>query len=279
MYFVYTKQGPFTSPIKIADLTESEGFALFGDNSGDAIGQIVIPIEDVNGDGTKEIGTGSDTNNAFHVLFGSEGKRVDLNVSELDGKNGFTVVGPQINPGEGTGFVCSMSSGKINADVLGDVIFGACAASPEGRDSAGQSWVLYGHEGPWDKKVYVDHLNGTNGFTMKGAQAGSFSGSSVKAVGDYNLDGANDVAVSAPGANKGNISQVGKVYVLFGKKRAITTTPPENEQPIAAIVVPILASLALMGTFGAIVLVRKIKEIKSRTNQDAPEEGTALIRL
>jgi Ca2+-binding RTX toxin-like protein len=61
-------------------------------------------------------------------------------------------------------------------------------------------------------------LNGTNGFTLIGADANDRSGFSVSSAGDVNGDGIDDVIVGAPSAESaGGDDSEGESYVVFGK--------------------------------------------------------------
>jgi hypothetical protein len=60
----------------------------------------------------------------------------------------------------------------------------------------------------------LGQINGTNGFTVTGVNAGDQLGWTVAGAGDINNDGINDILIGAPSANNG----VGEAYVLFGQK-------------------------------------------------------------
>jgi len=251
--------------------SEGKSFTIFGEFVDDAIGQVVTTL-DVNGDGLTDIGFGSNLNNKAYVVFGKE-VQANFTIGELDGTNGFIFVGTNNDPEGATGFACTLGSGAINSDSIDDFFSGACVASPGNINAAGQSYVLYGHTGSWNKTIYADNLDGTNGFTINGAAPGDLSGSSIAGIGDFNSDGAADFAVGAPGGGK---KQAGKVYVLYGKKREIRTTSPEKLHPIGTIVGPILAALGAAGLAGlGLVAFDRYKKIKRERQQ--PDEGTPLV--
>ncbi|MBE9037623.1 cadherin-like domain-containing protein [aff. Roholtiella sp. LEGE 12411] len=64
-----------------------------------------------------------------------------LNLSDLNGSNGFVING--INRDDLSGFSVS-NAGDINGDGFDDLIIGAYRASPNGQDSAGSSYVVFG---------------------------------------------------------------------------------------------------------------------------------------
>ncbi len=63
----------------------------------------------------------------------------------------------------------------------------------------------------------LSSLNGTNGFTLNGVNAGDVSGASVSSAGDINGDGFDDIIIGAFGADPAGNSYAGESYVVFGK--------------------------------------------------------------
>ena len=64
----------------------------------------------------------------------------------------------------------------------------------------------------------LSNLNGNNGFTLKGINAGNFAGVSVNTLGDFNGDGFHDFIIGAFGADPNNNNAAGETYVVFGKQ-------------------------------------------------------------
>ena len=64
-----------------------------------------------------------------------------VNLSLLDGTNGFTLNG--IDRRDASGYSVS-SAGDVNGDGYDDLIIGARGAGPGGKDSAGETYVVYG---------------------------------------------------------------------------------------------------------------------------------------
>ena len=137
-----------------------------------------------------------------------------LNLSDLDGLNGFAFIGLSSN--DQTGASVS-SAGDVNGDGFDDVIIGAYQATPDVRTNAGTSYVVFGTDRGIPAGLHARDLDGANGFAINGIVAGDWSGSSVSSAGDFNGDGFDDVIIGAWGANSNNTYYSGQGYVVFGK--------------------------------------------------------------
>ena len=147
------------------------------------------------------------------MVFGKAGGfAANLNLSTLDGSNGFKLSG--VAAGDYSGSSVS-AAGDVNGDGFGDLIIGAYGADPNGSDS-GASYVVFGKAGGFAANLNLSTLDGSNGFKLSGEAAGDHSGSSVSAAGDVNGDGFGDLIIGASGADP-NGSYSGASYVVFGK--------------------------------------------------------------
>ena len=133
-----------------------------------------------------------------------------LNLSGLDGGNGFVINGVSAGDESGTAVA---SAGDFNNDGFGDVIIGAPLADPNGDDS-GASYVIYGKEEAWASSLDLSGLDGDNGVVINGVGAGDQSGLSVSFAGDINFDGKGDLVLGAPLADP-NGAGSGASYVVF----------------------------------------------------------------
>ena len=210
----------FPANINLSSLNGSNGFQINGETAGDYSGYSVSSAGDVNGDGFDDLIIGADGANphgndsgASYVVFGkASGFAANLNLSSLNGSNGFQISGEAA--GDFSGLSVS-SAGDVNGDGFDDLIIGADGANPHGNDS-GASYVVFGKASGFAANLNLSSLNGGNGFQISGEAAGDYSGRSVSSAGDINGDGFDDLIIGADGANPhGNNS--GAAYVVFGK--------------------------------------------------------------
>ncbi|MHC5736640.1 hypothetical protein [Nostoc sp.] len=220
-YVVFGSKEGFDAQLNLSTLNGTNGFAINGINTYDASGRSVSSAGDINGDGIDDLIIGA--YNAFpngiqsgqsYVVFGSkEGFNAQLNLSTLNGTNGFAING--INTYDASGLPVS-SAGDINGDGIDDLIIGAPGADLNGN-SSGQSYVVFGSKEGFDAQLNLSTLNGTNGFAINGINPGDFSGLSVSSAGDINGDGIDDLIIGASNADP-NGSSSGQSYVVFGNK-------------------------------------------------------------
>ncbi|MEH1798214.1 MAG: calcium-binding protein, partial [Nostoc sp.] len=220
-YVVFGSKGGFGAQFNLSTLNGTNGFAINGINNLPTFsGSSVSSAGDINGDGIDDIIIGAfrtffpgrDRSGQSYVVFGSKGGfDAQLNLSTLNGTNGFAING--ISENDGLGFSVS-SAGDINDDDIDDLIITAPGASPNGYGS-GQSYVVFGSKEGFAASFDPSTLNGTSGFAINGINEDDQSGISASSAGDINGDGVDDLIIGAEDADPNGYGS-GQSYVVFG---------------------------------------------------------------
>ncbi len=218
-YVVFGRSGGFGAVLSLAALGGSNGFQINGEAELDFAGN-VSSAGDVNGDGLDDLligASGRDTNGslagASYVVFGkTSGFGANLDLSTLNGSNGFEINGEAPNDVSGSSV---SSAGDINGDGYADLLIGAYSRDVNGVD-AGASYVVFGKAGGFSASLNLSALNGSNGFEINGEGAEDWSGVAVSGVGDINGDGFDDLLIGAKRSDANGIDS-GASYLLFGK--------------------------------------------------------------
>jgi Ca2+-binding RTX toxin-like protein len=222
-YVVFGSNAAFAANLNLSALNGTNGFRIIGAAAEDQSGRSVASAGDVNGDGIDDLIIGAynaDANGsnsgASYVVFGNDaGFAANLNLSAIDGTNGFRISGEASQEFSG---VSVASAGDVNGDGIGDLIIGAAYAVPNGVRS-GASYVVFGSNAGFAANFNLSALNGTNGFRISGVAADDRSGISVAGAGDVNGDGFDDLIIGARLADP-NGSASGSSYVVFGSGAA-----------------------------------------------------------
>lgn len=198
---------------------EADSVATGGDINGDGYDDIVFGGSKTNVDGLTGVG-------AAYVLFGQESGFTNLNISDVDGTNGFIFTDSDTYSSTEASIGAAVSiAGDINGDGLDDLIVGAPTIGTE-RPSGeydGEVYVVFGRTSfssilNGNHQVQASSLDGNIGFRatgLVGEQART--GNSISSGGDINGDGIDDFIIGAPGDYYGNGSPDGRAYVVFGK--------------------------------------------------------------
>ncbi|MCC5608124.1 tandem-95 repeat protein [Nostoc sp. CHAB 5834] len=201
--------------MRIADDSLGSSVSSAGDFNGDGIDDLIIGAS--GSAYIDEIDTGPSAN--IYVVFGkSSGFGSVLNLSSLDGSNGFAI------NGNGVGISVS-SAGDINGDGFDDVIIGALEASSNDNRATGESYVVFGSSSGFGASFDLLSLDGSNGFVINGINVGDFSGRSVSNAGDFNGDGSDDLIIGAAQKGGGIYGPFknGESYVIYGFANTAST--------------------------------------------------------
>ncbi len=133
-----------------------------------------------------------------------------LPLASLNGQNGFKLDGENIK--DQSGYFVNWA-GDFNGDGYDDLIIGSYGYP--GGINRGRSYVVFGGLGVGSGGLFnLSSLTGSNGFKLDGENNGDWSGVSVSAAGDFNVDGYDDLIIGAHNY-PGGVGK-GRSYVVFG---------------------------------------------------------------
>ncbi|MFN9141812.1 MAG: immunoglobulin domain-containing protein, partial [Betaproteobacteria bacterium] len=172
---------------------------------------------------TNSAGSVTSSNATLTVTTGTSLFPATIQLSSLNGTNGFRIPGAAAN--DQAGYSVS-HAGDVNGDGIGDFIVGALAADVNDTNS-GAAYVVFGKQGGFGANLNLSTLNGTTGFRISGEAWVNYAGCSVSAAGDVNGDGYDDLLVGAYGVSTstspgGGFINPGAAYVVFGKASGYT---------------------------------------------------------
>ena len=216
-YVVFGSDTGFAASFELSSLDGTNGFRIDGVDDFDNAGTSVSAAGDVNGDGIDDViigapygGSGYSNTGASYVVFGSDtGFAASVELSSLDGTNGFRIDGVDDFDNAGTSV---SAAGDVNGDGIDDVLVGAPYA---GDESTGESYIIFGTDAGFAPSIEVSELDGTDGFRIVGIEQFDQSGAAVSGARDVNGDGIDDVIVGAPGTGS-DYSSPGASFVVFG---------------------------------------------------------------
>ncbi len=206
LYVFYGPTNGFPSPFDASNLNGTNGFIITGVGGYD-----FSSAGDINGDGYDDLIIGQASNQVY-LIYGTSNSIVSLDVTNLNGTNGFQIV----NPTTGDQFgISARGAGDFNNDGYDDMIVGDNIASPNGKNRAGQAFVIFGKATPFPLTFDVNTLSGINGFRIDGIAPNDELGLSTNSAGDFNNDGISDIILGASGVNTGP-GITGASYLIFG---------------------------------------------------------------
>lgn len=179
----------------VSGATGLEHFSVVGERAGDQLGWDVAIVDDVDGDGARDVVTTALFWDASKTL-GAAGRgycysgRTGILLWTHDGTRG----------GQGLGYCAAIAD--VSGDGVGDVAFGSVGG---GSGTNGEGEV-----------EFVDGVTGLWLSTIVGENPGDFFGLFIAGIGDVDRDGLGDVMVAATSFN-GPPALCGRVYVYSSR--------------------------------------------------------------
>ena len=191
------------------DASDNAGFRVaIGDVSGDDLPDLIIGAQGGDPDSQRE--NAGET----YVVYGPIPLPGTAIERELSTNTNVIVRG--IASGDRS--AAGVATGDVTGDGIGDLILSAELASPDGRQSAGEVYVLEGPvpNGPSDSglETFID-ISVAADRIYNGITANDRAGIGL-AVGDVNNDDSPDLMIGAPQATAGTVTGAGQTYVIFG---------------------------------------------------------------
>ncbi len=200
-------------------VTAQQTINLAGGGEADRLGLAVV-TGDFNCDGYADLVTGAptenDSNGAINVVYGGTGTGGRLGSA---GNSVFT--GSDFLPDSYLRFGEHLAAGRFNSGSCDDLVIGVPYAAAGADFSAGKVVVVYGSLSgisPASAEIWYQDSAGVLG----GTESQDYFGEAL-AVGDFNNDNRDDLAIGAPGEDIGPISG-GSVSILYGAAAGLTAT-------------------------------------------------------
>ncbi|NER06958.1 MAG: hypothetical protein F6K17_32440, partial [Okeania sp. SIO3C4] len=211
-YIIYGSNTGFPATVNASQLNGFNGF-IITDSQGQA-GSTVNNAGDVNNDGIPDLIIGADANSSdSYVIYGGFPYPgfVELS-STINGTNGFVLTGIDVQNSDGT---TVQGIGDVNNDGIDDIMVAVSGTTLVDNLPITKGYVVFGNPSlPY--RFDLSTLNGSNGFVINDFSIDDIVGFSIGEVGDFNLDGVDDILIGTSQADTNNIN-AGKGYVVFGK--------------------------------------------------------------
>ena len=203
--------------------TGSNYFSVTGKYSYDCLGTKISNAGDVNNDGYDDIllATMYNYSNEVYILFGRNEPFSDI---DLEYANPFIkTIKIDYDDMEQYSVIGVSDANDINKDGFGDIMISLPSLSYEGFVKNGDVFILNGS----DSLSETINLSNYNKLEIKNYSNGSFFGSSISAVADFNKDGFADIIVGAYKVDYDGKTDCGEVRIFLLGYDAFANVPYE----------------------------------------------------
>ncbi len=208
----------FSGTFDIHQMAPNQGLTIEAEDEFTFLGRSISAIGDFNHDGFNDIvvsGTGGSTAAAYVIYGGSFQPDNPLNITQLNGGNGFALTG---NPGTG---VSVSHAGDFNGDGVDDLLVAANFTIDADMDNA-IAYVLFGNNAPMLKTVDLNQMAPTEGIKFNRPILNETPNFRVSGAGDFNGDGFDDIMIGSPWSDD-LVMNGGAVYVVYGNNSIATS--------------------------------------------------------
>jgi hypothetical protein len=220
-YVVFGGPGGLGASFDLSSLNGHNGFVIDSSDPSVAfgLGTTVSAAGDINGDGFADLivsaplsAANSDRNAGIsYVVFGkSGGFAAAVDVSKLDGSDGFAILGAEADDLSG---ISVSRAGDFNGDGVDDLIVTTGSNSIVPGTIGGETYLIYGQPSGFGASIDLASLPSSAGFRLDGGGSDLVA----SAAGDVNGDGFDDIVLGAPNASFSTFfGNNGAGYVVLG---------------------------------------------------------------
>jgi subtilisin family serine protease len=218
--------GPFALGISVIGQDSSGVWGSSED--GDAFGG-AIAIDDFDGDGYDDVAVsmmgdsinGADSAGAVNVFYGSASGVSVVGEDRLHQDHDWMLD----SANNADWFGAALAAGDFDGDGFADLAIGVPGEDDGGVDHSGAVSIVYGSSGGMSE---LDQLFGQSGSSISGnPEAGDLFGAAL-AVGDFDCDQRDDLAIGSPGESIGSDENAGRVVVLYGTSTGLNASDAQS---------------------------------------------------
>ncbi len=219
VFVVFGNPSGFPPQFNLSSIDGNNGFRIT-DRTGDLLQAWISagPAGDVNGDGIDDLVLTARDDQDFPtrlvgavILGRSTPFPLTLDISDLDGSNGFLLSDPEAPTSTPAAPQAANRAPDLNCDGIRDLVLGF----PE-VGAGGEVRVLFGGQFTITANVALTGFNGSNGMRIVAPGGGSDFGFASANLGDFNGDACDDLAIGDANATVAVADASGRVSIVFG---------------------------------------------------------------